>query len=971
MREQALMNRRDLLKNALVTGALISVSEPALPISLWGGSTVVPMAGQQTMAHPERLPLLYQDGDQTGQSVSYDPSGANNDGNFRTAYTRYIDSRGEYVIFDAYGPGCLYRQQINVWWSGVHLPAGKAHIRYYFDDETTPRIDMPIDDFFSGKTAPFTAPFTHLDPLWRFGISYFPLPFTRRLKITTTADFDKLADPYNAAWYQYTYLTYPDARGVTTWQSTHDKPNERAAIAAQWNNLGADPKPVSGNRNLSKTVEIPAGATRTLLDLKKSGSIASLKFHLEPYSPEVFYHAILRVYWDDSPVPAIDVPIGHFFGGGGEKYEDCRKVPNATLKTLFYGFDGATHTFYCYWPMPFWRSARIELKNESHVGLTSVTCDVEYKPAHAQPYPQDQTGYFHAKRTISRDPGRGLFATAFEETGHGHVVGQSFYTHKYAMDGDEFTYIDGCRQPRIHGDGTEDDHNQGFGGSAIQKPLWGGLVNGYQGAYRIYMNDSYIFHRHIKINYGFSREGGNDFGGETDVTVFYYKSSQSGNLVLTDCVDVGDAASEKDHRYAVRDQTWSGTKRSGYDGYERNYEYDLCRDSGRAFRGHSEFVVAIAPDNNGVKLRRRIYRCGNGVQRANVYVNGIQVKECPWYICTLSSAPFYQGWFDADFEIPAVYTRGKRSLHIRVEYVGGGSKPEINEFYYWIYSYLHRAQDTQPRKITGLTAAAAENLQVNLNWAAAPATATVQQYIVYRSLHPNSSSPERIGITNAARFTDYRVKPGTAYFYRVAAMNLSQQKGSVSEEVHATTGPAEKSSIANFVGTDSKTMGNWATVYGADGFIMPRYFYGRDCQAFPNYISAVEYGRLTGHQFSTWNTSTDSSLLTSPISYCARYLGAVETSGVDSITVYVNDAHTHELAIYACDFDKAGRQQSIEILDLEDHVLSPAQKMTAFEKGCWLRYKFSGSFKLRLTNLNHATTAALSALMFGNESISE
>ena len=38
----------------------------------------------------------------------------------------------------------------------------------------------------------------------------------------------------------------------------------------------------------------------------------------------------------------------------------------------------------------------------------------------------------------------------------------------------------------MHGDGTEDDHNQGWGGYAVQQPYWGGLINGFQGGYRLY-----------------------------------------------------------------------------------------------------------------------------------------------------------------------------------------------------------------------------------------------------------------------------------------------------------------------------------------------------------------------------------------------------------------------------------------------------------------------------------------------------
>ena len=254
------------------------------------------------------------------------------------------------------------------------------------------------------------------------------------------------------------------------------------------------------------------------------------------------------------------------------------------------------------------------------------------------------------------------------------------------MDGDEFTYIDGSRTPQIHGDGTEDDHNQGYGGDAYQKPLWGGLVNGYQTAYRFYYNDSYIFNQHIKINYEFSREGGQDNGGETDAVVYYYKAASAGHLVLTDQLDVGDPAAEAAHHYSIAGQTWAGTRHSGYDGYERDYEYDSCQDDGRAFDGYSEFTVAISPANHGVELRRRLFRPGNGQQRAFVYVDGIRVNERPWDICTLSSAPSYQGWYDADFEIPAAYTQGKHQLRLRVQNAGG-NKSEINEFYYWVYCY--------------------------------------------------------------------------------------------------------------------------------------------------------------------------------------------------------------------------------------------------------------------------------------------
>ena len=159
-------------------------------------------------------------------------------------------------------------------------------------------------------------------------------------------------------------------------------------------------------------------------------------------------------------------------------------------------------------------------------------------------------------------------------------------------------------------------------------------------------------------------------------------------------------------------------------------------------------------------------------------------------------------------------------------------------------------------------------------------------------------------------------------------------------------------------------MGNWPTNYGSEGFIMPSYFYGRDCQALPDYVCAVDYGRFANRQFALWNKSTPSSLLTSPISYCARYLGALETSGSDSLTLYVNDSRPHQLALYVCDFDKAGREESIEVQDLQGRTLAPPCTVNDFAQGKWLRFKFSGSIQVRLANRNSNSTAVLSALMF-------
>ncbi|GAA4305335.1 hypothetical protein GCM10023143_10540 [Compostibacter hankyongensis] len=892
------------------------------------------------------LPFIHKEGTETRQFSSHDPSGGNNDGNFTKSYTKYIDSNGEYVIFDASGPGCLYRQQYNIWWIGRFKDPGKTHIKYYFDDESSPRIDVPINDFFGGKISPFTAPFSFLDSSFRFGNLYYPLPFRKRLKITTTYDLNRLSKDgsfYPASWYQYTYLTYAKDTDVQSWSKTSAKaPDE---VIRQWENTGADPKSEDGNINLTKTVKIRAGEHATMAEIKGEGAIAGIHLYLHPYNRDLFYHTHLRIYWDNAKTAAVDLPLSSFFGSGGETYKNCEDIHTRTLKTLLYGYNGQAHTFYSYWPMPYWESARIELWNDSQTNIDSLQLNIAYKPAGARRYPRESAGYFYAKRTIAQDTGKGTFATVFRENGSGHVVGLSFYSNNYAMDGDEFTYIDGSHTAQIHGDGTEDDHNQGWGGDAYQKPLWGGLINGYQGAYRLYLNDAYIFNHDIKINYEYSYVGGHDYGGQVDAVVYYYKSALPGDLVLTDALDIGDPKSEAAHDYKISGKTWEDTKLSGYDGYERNYEYDRVRDDGYGYNGSGEFVARISPDNKGIRIRRRIYRSGNGIQRANVYVDGVKVTERPWDICTLSSAPYYQGWYDTDFEIPASYTRGKHAVRIRIEYLkGDGSGADINAFYYWIYSYSGDMPAAGNPVIKNLRVASGKDYGVRLSWETDQPGLPGRYFRIFRSSNPDFSDPEPVGSSNTYNFTDKRVLPETRYYYRIAAGPEPEQDRSQTVSIKTAALPLH--ATAQFLQTDTSTRENWFWKYGSEGFLAFNFSFERNARALPDYISGVEYGNFENH----------------PGSFVS--VGGLETKDTGSITLYVNDSRQHSLGVYLYDFDKKGRSQQIEISDLKGNPVAPRQVVDDFKTSRWLLYRFSGSIRIRLTNRQDQGTAVISALTF-------
>ena len=115
--------------------------------------------GLPAIAAFDRLPLVEDDA-QFLYVSSYDRSGGNDDG-FKGTYSALsVDARGEHVIFDARGPGCVY----TLWftsrvdgWSGLDW----GRLRLYFDDEESPRLDIGADELFAGSRQPCVAPFVY------------------------------------------------------------------------------------------------------------------------------------------------------------------------------------------------------------------------------------------------------------------------------------------------------------------------------------------------------------------------------------------------------------------------------------------------------------------------------------------------------------------------------------------------------------------------------------------------------------------------------------------------------------------------------------------------------------------------------------------------------------------------------------------------------------------------------------------
>src|SRR5690349_10312694 len=149
-----------------------------------------------------------------------------------------------------------------------------------------------------------------------------------------------------------------------------------AGVQTRWarpeNPLGERGKGASenGGRKGAPAFTLKAGESRVLARVQSgSGVVRRMWMTLLDRSPKMLRGLRLSMYWDDARTPAVDVPLGDFFGVGLG-----RVVPFESA--LFSSPEG--RSFNAAVPMPFRRNMRIVLTNETDVDQPRVYYDIDY-----------------------------------------------------------------------------------------------------------------------------------------------------------------------------------------------------------------------------------------------------------------------------------------------------------------------------------------------------------------------------------------------------------------------------------------------------------------------------------------------------------------------------------------------------------------------------------------------------------------
>ena len=298
---------------------------------------------------------------------------------------------------------------------------------------------------------------------------------------------------------------------------------------------------------ISPSVHVQPKTVFELADITGPGRITHIWLTTHP---DHWRQLLLRAYWDGESSPAIEAPVGDFFGQGWGRFA---QLSSAMIAVNPHGGMNS------YWPMPFRGAARLTLEN---LALNPAT--VYYQISYELGTDEDHSGYLHAHWRRSNPLSAGTVHSLLDEVrGTGQYVGSylawGVNSRGWWGEGEIKFYLDGDEEfPTICGTGTEDYFGgawnfdvPGQGYSTYSTPYLGlhqiirpdGLYESQQrfGMYRWHVPDPIHFTDTVRVDIqalGW-RSGGRYLPRHDDIasTAFFYLDAPGGCAPGTPTLD--------------------------------------------------------------------------------------------------------------------------------------------------------------------------------------------------------------------------------------------------------------------------------------------------------------------------------------------------------------------------------------------------------------------------------------------------
>jgi len=617
---------------------------------------------------------------------TYDRKGGNESAD--ASHFLYQQADDFNVTVDVENPGILYFARYNHWHgSPWHYEVdGTDHV---VQESSSKDPTKPVADSVFLPEELFPNPLT-----WTWSVTkgadlmWVPIPFEKSFRMAYSRT------RYGTGYYIYHQFVRgaPLSQPLRSWDAKTPPGKDVLELLAR---SGSNLAPGGDAAALPATLRGPATVRAIEISAPKESALA-------------LGRGRIRITWDGRDAPSVDAPIALFFGAGTLYNRDGREYLVKAFP-MNIRFDAERVHLACYYPMPFFRSARVELVGVE--SIAGVKAELRTEPLRDPPA---HVGYFHATYADVPEPVKGqdlvLLDTQGAEGGRdwsGSFVGMSWiFSHKAdlgTLEGDPRFFFDDSRTPQAQGTGTEEWGGGGdyWGGRNMTLPFAGHPTGArstkeskdpedlIESAYRFLLADLMPFGRRAIIRL---EHGATNTSTEHYESVTYWYGAPHATLVKTDELAVGDPESEKTHGYASPDASAPEELTSRYewgpDMIGGQEIYPAHTDKGRRTKGSSEFRFALDPKNHGVLLRRTLdYAYPN--QRAEVFVADDGAAEWKsagiWYLagsntCIYSDAKGELGetlhnvqtsnrrFRDDEFLLPRDLTRGRSAIRVRVRF---------------------------------------------------------------------------------------------------------------------------------------------------------------------------------------------------------------------------------------------------------------------------------------------------------------
>ena len=587
---------------------------------------------------------------------TYDRTGGNRDAD--ASHFLYQEADDFNVALDVAGPGVLYFVRTN------HHHGSPWHYEVDGRDLVVKETatDNPVganerlkesvfvpEDLFPHPLT-WTWPTTKgADLMWR------PIPFEDSFRLAYSRTF------YGTGYYiyhQFAAGTRHLSREITSWDRKPPDPRVLELLRS----AGTDIAPKDNGASVAQgEIDLqPFQWQAVPCPGESPATVRALKFIVDREDAYKFGKCRLRITWDNRLHPSVDAPIDLFFGAGHLHNDDDREYLVRGLP-LVVRYSGDEVHLSCYWPMPFFQDARIEIQNRGEAPLNAIRYELRTMPYRDPP---NHVGYFHATYSDHPSPTPGqdvvFLDTAQTEGGgewSGNFVGMSWIFSERGnlrtLEGDPRFFFDDSRTPQAWGTGTEEWGGGGdyWGGRNMTLPLAGHPVGREAGkhqserdlvnsAYRFLLADLFPFGKRAVV--GLEHGGGNT-SREHYSGVAYWYGAPSATLVLSDQLNVCHEQDAKAHDYRsdtaeppyalVSRYEWGPDSdapawwhEAEAQAYGAKQFFAAEEDTVRIMRGTSEFTMRLDPENLGVMLRRKFdYQYPN--QRAKVFVKSTDSED--------------------------------------------------------------------------------------------------------------------------------------------------------------------------------------------------------------------------------------------------------------------------------------------------------------------------------------------------------